>query len=71
MASDYRLQIVNHKDEIVHGWAPGLAVEVELIDTLCARVAAKGVGLLRSEEHVIADVRAAFHELLRELKGQI
>lgn len=71
MPSAYRLQIVHAEDGRVVEWAPGLSAEIELIDNLCARVQAKGVGVGKTEAHVLADVRAAFHDLLRDLKSQI
>jgi len=72
MASDYAIQIVHvATGEVVHRWAPGLAVEVELVENLCARIAAKGVGVGRTEAHVIADVREAVGELLLDLKKRV
>lgn len=71
MASDYVVQIVHRETGLVVSWAPGLQVEVEFIENLCTRVRAKGVGLARSEAHVIADVRTACHELLHDLKARI
>lgn len=71
MASEYRLQIVQRDTGKVVEWAPGLAAEVELVENFCARLKAKGVGLGTSEAHVLADARAAFGELLHDLKAQI
>jgi len=71
MASDYVMQIVHKHDGTVVEWAPGLAVETEHIENLCARVKAKGVGVGRTEAHVIADVKTALREMLRELKGRV
>ncbi len=71
MPSDYVMQIRHRETGKVVSWAPGLAAEVELIDNLCERVRAKGVGLAMTEAHVIADVRAAFAELLYDLKAKI
>lgn len=73
MASDYLLQIIHKHDGMVVGcaWEPGLAVEVALIDDLVARVEAKGVGVGRTEAHVLADVRAAMTELLVALKTKV
>lgn len=71
MASDYRLQIVHADTGSVVSWAPGLAAEVELVQNLKARVKAKGVGLGKSETHVLDDLESAFHELLYDLKAHI
>lgn len=71
MPSAFRLQIVHAGTGTVVQWAPGLAAEVELIDNLCRRVQAKGVGFGKSETHVLADVRDALGELLYDLKAQI
>lgn len=72
MASAYRVQIVDHETgEVVHAWAPGLEVEVELIENLKRRVQAKGVGLTRTTQHVLEDIDAAMRELLHDLKRTV
>ena len=71
MASAFIVQIAHRADGVVVEWAPGLRAEVELIENLCARVKAKGVGVGRSEAHVVQDVHDAFVELLRDLKSSI
>jgi hypothetical protein len=71
MESNYLVQIVHRKSGLVVQWAPGLNVEDELIDTLCERVRAKGIGIGRTEAHVLGDVRAALEELLFDLKSQV
>lgn len=68
MPSDYSLQIVHRASGKVVSWAPGMQAEVELIENLCQRVQAKGVGVGKTEAHVLDDIRAAFRELLHELK---
>ncbi len=68
MASKYVIQVASKKTGKVYEWAPGLAAERELEDEICNRVAAKGVGIVRTTAHVIADVRAAIEELLHDLK---
>jgi hypothetical protein len=52
-------------------FAPGLSVESMILTELCSRVSAKGVGVGRTTNHVIADLDAAFRELFRDLKKQI
>jgi hypothetical protein len=65
MASRFRLQVVNLDTGRVVEWAPGQQVERDLVTELCARVAAKGVGVGRSTAHVVEDVRTALQDLLR------
>ena len=71
MASKYVIQVVEGSTGRVVQWAPGLAVERQLIDELCNRVAAKGVGLLRSTPKVVEAVRTSLIELLHELKSDV
>ena len=70
--SEYRLRIVHARTgQIVKGWEPGTHIETDLVDELCARTKAKGVGMFRTEAHVLDDIRAAFAEMLYELKKQV
>ena len=71
MASDYLVQIVHRETGKVAEWAPGLRVETEFVENVCERVRQKGVGFVRTEAHVIADVRQAIRELLHDLKAQV
>ena len=72
MASRYQMRIVHLPDGMtVVAWPPGLDDEHDLIESLCERVRAKGVGIGRSEAHVIEDVRAAFTELLTNCKRMV
>lgn len=73
MASDYRLQIIDTRTgQPTKGWQPGdRVVETDLVADLLQRVKAKGVGIGRTEAHVLADVRAAFTELLFQLKERV
>ncbi len=71
MASSFKLQIASVDTGKVVEWAPGLAAETELIDNLCARVQVKGIGIFRTEAHVLADIREATEELLHDLKKLI
>jgi hypothetical protein len=64
------MQIVDERGDVVR-WGPGLPVETDFIASLCARVQAKGVGVGKSEAHVIADVRAACEELIYDLKAKV
>lgn len=69
MASDYLIQIV-YKDtgQLVHSWHPGLEVEQELIDNICAAIEAKSVGIFRTKKQVKAAVKEALEQFLFDLK---
>lgn len=72
MLSAYTLQIVHDPSgEVVASWKGRDPEESRLADELANRVATKGVGLGRTTDHVMADVRAAFDEMLLELKRQV
>jgi hypothetical protein len=71
MASDFLLRVVHRPSGDYVEWAPGQYIESHLVDELCNRVRAKGVGLGRTTNHVVEDVRAAITELLFELKKQV
>lgn len=71
MASDFVLQIRHiHSGEYIE-FAPGLAVESQILEELCDRVNAKGVGIGRTSEHVINSIRSSFQELFWDLKKQM
>lgn len=71
MSSDYVIQVVEKKTGAVVEWAPGMAVERQLITDLCGRVASKGVGIGKTTAHVVADIHAALTELLHALKSEV
>jgi hypothetical protein len=72
MASAYRVQIIDAETgKVVYHEHPGLRAEAELIANLQGRVRAKGVGIGRSEDQVVARVAEAMHELLLDLKQTI
>jgi hypothetical protein len=71
MASDYRLQIVRRDGALVYTMEPGGKAERDIVEDLVARVKAKGIGAGRSEKHVLGAVRAAFDELMYDLKATI
>lgn len=70
-SSEYRIQIVAKDNMRVIAWAPGMEMERDFIEEICAKVKAKGVGVGRTEAHVIEDVRSAIREVLVELKRQV
>jgi len=68
----YLLQVWDtERNAVVTSWAPGGPVETELVTHLCERVRVKGVGLGRTEAHVVSDVQHAFEELLHDLKRRV
>jgi hypothetical protein len=70
--SEYLIQVVERESgRLVSSWEPGLRVEKSLITELLQRVKDKGVGLARTEAHVLEDVRTAFEELLHDLKSWV
>lgn len=74
MASEFvvQLRIVHEATGTIVAWTPRKPeTDGPVIDELCARIAAKGVGVGKSEAHVLADVRAAWHELLHGLKAHV
>lgn len=71
MSSEYVIQVVEKKTGAVVEWAPGMAVERQLVDDLCGRVKAKGVGFTKREAPVLAAIRSALIELLFELKSDV
>ena len=71
MASNFVMQIRHIPSGDFVEFAPGLRVESQLLEELCDRVQAKGVGVGRTTEHVIADLRAAWQELFFDLKKQV
>jgi hypothetical protein len=72
MPSDYRLQIIHvPTNKVVHEWAPGLRVETDLIMDLCARVATKPFGFLRTRKRIVTHVQKAIEELILDLKVQV
>lgn len=72
MASQYLVQIVDKKTrQVVNSWQPGLQAELEFEAELLRRVQKMGVGVFRTEAHVLKDVQAAIRELLYELKSRV
>lgn len=69
--SEYRLQVLHVPSGQVVQWAPGLLIEKDLVDEVCRRVAAKGVGFGKTEAHVLADVKAAVEELFFQIKVDV
>ena len=71
MASEFLIQVTHKSSGKVVAWAPGLEVEKEFEDELVDRVKEKGVGVARTEKHVLRDVRSALKEMLFDLKSKV
>jgi len=74
MASQYRLQIVHEPTgQVVVSWPAGVnrPKERDFIEAVCERVREKGVGVGRTEAHVIADVREALQDVIGEAKRRV
>jgi len=70
--SDYRVQIIHQRTgQVAKGWQPGDYVEAELIEDMCRRMKAKGVGVFKGEAKVLAAMREAWSELLYDLKVRV
>lgn len=52
-------------------WSPGKPIERQLVEDLCNRVEAKGVGYFRSSATVRVAVQSAMQELLLDLKKEV
>jgi hypothetical protein len=71
MASDYRIQIVRNDGGLVHTWAPGGALERDLVEMIIEKVKGKGVGIGKTEASVLGSVRDAIHSALYDLKAAV
>lgn len=71
MASDFAMRIIRKATGEYVEWAPGDPIETMVVDALIERCRNKGVGLMRTEAHVLADVRAAAEDVLLALKGYV
>lgn len=50
---------------------PGAKGERDLVDAIVSATLAKGVGVLRSEDHVALDLTDAINEVLFDLKSEV
>jgi hypothetical protein len=71
MASQFAMRIIYVPTGEYVDWAPGSPIESLVIDAALHRVRAKGVGVMRTEAHVLADVEQALTETLFDLKKQV
>ena len=71
MPSQFVIRVVDlTTDEFVE-WAPGKAVEKNLVDAVCDKVAKQNVGVFRQQATVVAIVRGALESVLHELKSEV
>ena len=71
-ASDYELQVVRRGNkQVVARWPPGLADEHDLVEEIVGHVRARGVGVFKTEAHVLQAVRDSIEQGLRALKSRI
>lgn len=69
--SDYQISVVHAVDGRVAVWRPGSPIETDMIDDLCTRLAARGVGVFATEAKVLQAVREEFAALLYDLKRKV
>ncbi len=69
--SDFRLQIIHADDGRIAVWRPGIHIETDLIEDLCARLEKRGVGLFTSEAKVLAAVRTELAGAIFDLKAKV
>lgn len=69
--SEFRLQVVDAEGRVVASWRPGDTPEVDFIQRVADRVAAKPVGVLHTAAAVRAHVVASLREVLYELKASV
>jgi hypothetical protein len=68
--SEFRIRVthVSGRNAIL---VPGGQGERDLVADILARVKAKGVGVGRTEAHVLADVEAALNDALYAIKAEV
>lgn len=72
MPSRYVLQVVEKgSGRIVASWPPGLREEQDVIAAIVDGVRAKGVGIFKTEAHVIEAVRSVVADALYQVKAQV
>ena len=69
--SEYQLQVLHVPSGTIVSWAPGFQVERDLVAEICQRVVEKGVGIGRTQAHVIADVKEAVEETFYQIKADV
>lgn len=63
----FHIQLTDADGRVIKTRAGGKH-EADLVETFVRHIASKGVGLFRTEAHVLADVRAGIIDALMELK---
>lgn len=70
--SQYLLKVIDTKTGgTAASWRPGHICETDMVEDLCRRLKAEGVGVLKTEAKVLAAVRKCWTEVLRELKYKV
>lgn len=57
--------------KVVRDWKAGNPIEIELVNELCNRLRTRHVGMLRTQEGVLAIVQQEFASLLWNLKSRV
>lgn len=70
MASKFRISVTSTEGSKVH-LIPGGKGERDLVAAIVDATIAKGVGFMRTEAHVRADLTDAINEVLLELKSEV
>lgn len=65
------MQVVDRVSGTIINFEPGLSVEVNFIDDCVTKIIARGVGLLRTSNHVEQDIRDGIEEAILALKSQV
>lgn len=65
------MQIVDRSTDSVVEFEPGLTVEIDFIADCVRRILDKGVGVLKTQEHVAADIRSGIEEAILALKLKV
>ena len=63
--------VVRGTNKVVARWPPGDDEERDLVAAIAAGVRAKGVGVFRTEAHVVAAVEGVVRDALLSVKRQV
>ena len=69
--SEFAMRIIHLPTNEYVEWAPGRSKESMIVDDLVRRVQMKGVGLFKTEAHVLLAIRESLLELIIDLKEQV
>lgn len=71
MASRYTLQILGPDGRVLHRWAAGDPIELDLTEAIVEAAIAKGIGVFRTEAQVVAAIREAVAVSVYNLKALV